>query len=230
MTYIIKHDSTLVPICYVKLADEKSFNETYNPEFATKFSSKKEAQDWVDKCSPMEDRSIVVTYKEEYDRFKEWYDGGMIRGSIACIDPAISRPYNNEKLEDVIDWWINSHDSYVKQEHYRTWPYLNAMAYHLHGVEVFRDHGESEVSFSIKTNRDGNFKVFKEELELVINRVTRIDERGFLIFSVFDHYLSENGNSVCLLIHPETKEVEISSIKFTSLEKAFEYLKKERYY
>ncbi|MCP3699159.1 MAG: hypothetical protein GY920_11475 [Aliivibrio sp.] len=237
MTYIIKHDhaqgwSYPGLVCYVKLSDEKNFNETYNPWYATKFSSKKEAKDWIDMYSPLEDDSTVVAYKKEYDRFKEWCDKGMIKRSIECIDPSISRPYNDEKLEDVIDWWIRSNGSYIKEEHYKTWPKLLSIACHLVDVEFFREDG---VSFQIKTSRDGDFKVFEKELELVIDRVTRIDERGFLIFSVFDHYLSEGGNSVCLLIHPKTKEVEISGryegvIEFTSLKKAFKYLKKNRYY
>lgn len=53
---------------------------------------------------------------------------------------------------------------------------------------------------------------------------------------IFDHYLSEYGNSVSLLIHPETKKVKVGrrhswdEKEFTYLEGAFNYMKRERYY
>lgn len=82
--------------------------------------------------------------------------------------------------------------------------------------------------------KDGNFEDFQRELNMVMDKITYKDEDGFLVMPIFDHFLSEHGNSVSLFIHPETKQVKVGGRwrkeDFSSLKEAFNYLRRERYY
>lgn len=238
MTYIISHDfEQSTPYC-VRVVDETTFDEVYNPEFATQFKTKKEAQEWIDISSSMKEYSKVVDFDESVQKYKEWVEGGTVRRTLACINRTMSRKYNNEPLEEVIDWWVyaRTNDNEIDYEDYETWPKLSSISKHLWDVSGYhsRDYKDLYLTFKIYTKQDGNFEDFQRELNLVLDKITYKDEDGFLILPIFDHYLSEGGNSVSLLIHPETKQVKIDGrwrvIKFVSLEDAFEYMKSERYY
>ena len=117
-----------------------------------------------------------------------------------------------------------------------TWPQLYSISKHLWDVEGYHsdDYKEIYTTFSVYTRKDGNFEDFQRELNMVMDKVTYKDDDGFLVMSIFDHFLSEHGNSVSLLIHPKTKQVKVSGRwhkeDFTSLEEAFNYMRRERYY
>lgn len=238
MTYIISQDFEQSTPYYVRVVDESTFDEVYNPEFATQFKTKKKAQEWIDISSSMKEYSNVVDFDKSVQKYKEWAEAGTVRRTLSCINRTMSRKYNNEPLEEVIDWWIyeKTNDSEIDYEDYKTWPQLYSISKHLWNVSGYhsRDYEDLYVTFEIYTKQDSNFEDFQRELNLVLDKITYKDEDGFLILPIFDHYLSEGGNSVSLLIHPETKQVKIGGrwrvIKFASLEDAFEYMKSERYY
>ena len=239
MKYIISHDfqTSAVPY-FVKVVNKETFTEIYNPEFATIFSTEKEAQDWIDYSSPMKEYSEVVDYENSVKDYQEWYKAGSPRRTLKCINRTVSRPYNNDSLDTVIDWWIYyiSNDREIDFEDFKTWPKLYSLTKHLHDVSGYysKDYKELYITFELYTSRDGNFEEFEAELNRIIHKVTYKDEEGYLIFPIFDHYLSEYGNSVSLLIHPEYKKVKINrrwrQEEYSSLADAFEYLRKERYY
>lgn len=240
MTYIIKHDFNQDIPYYVKLVDKTEFDEIYNPKIATQFKTKKEAQQWIDMWSSMKSHSKVVDFDESVKKYDEWINSGTVRRTLSCINRTMSRQYNNETLEEVIDWWIyqKHNDDEIDYEDYKTWPHLHSISKHLWDVDAYNssDYKDLYISFSIYTNRNGNFQEFENDLNKVIDKVTYKNDDGYLVFSIFDHYLSEHGNSVYLLIHPETKQVRIDgryswdNTEFSSLEEAFNYMKKERYY
>jgi len=240
MTHIIKHDFNQNVSYFVRVVDDTTFDEVYDPRFATQFKTKNEAQEWIDECSSMKKYSKVVDFAEHLLKYEEWVKSGTVRRSLSCINRIMSRQYNNESLEEVIDWWIyqKNHDDEIDFNHYRTWPYLYSISKHLWDVNGYHssDYKELYVTFEIYTRQDGNFDEFQNELNLVLNKVTYKNEDGYLILPIFDHYLSEHGNSVSLLIHPETQKVKIEgrysyhNQEFSSLEKAFNYMKRERYY
>lgn len=238
MTYIIKHDFNHDIPYFVKLGDEGTFDEIYNPKFATQFKTKKEAQKWIDMNSQYSRMSFVVDFDESIEKYEEWFNSGTVRRTLACINRIMSRQYNNESLEEVIDWWIyeKNHDDEIDFNDYKTWPHLYSISKHLWDVEAYHssDYKELYVTFEIHTRQDGNFDEFQRELNLVLNKVTYKNEDGYLILPILDHYLSEGGNSVSLLIHPETQKVKIEGRwdydEFSSLKDAFEYMKRERYY
>lgn len=239
MSYIISHNFKTFHLPYfVKVVDKESFTEIYNPEFATIFSTKKEAQDWINYSSPMKKYSKVVDYKKSVKEYQEWYKSGTPRRTLGCINRSMSRPYNNDSLDVVIDWWIyySSNDDLIDYEDFGTWPKLYSLTKHIHDVSGYhsKDYKELYITFDLYTSRDGNFEEFEAELNRIIHKVTYKDEEGYLIFPIFDHYLSEGGNSVSLLFHPDIKKVKIGGRwhkgEYSSLADAFEYLRKERYY
>lgn len=238
MTYIIQHDFNQGTPYYVKTVDNTEFQEIYNPKIATQFKTKKEAQQWIDVYSSMKSHSKVVDFEKSVQKYEEWVNGDTIRRTIACINRTMSRKYNNESLEDIIDWWIyQTQNGYkIDYEDYKTWPQLYSISKHLWEVEGYHsgDYKEIYITFSVYTRKDGNFEDFQRELNMVMDKVTYKDDDGFLIMSIFDHFLCEHGNSVSLLIHPETQQVKVGGRwrkeDFPSLEEAFNYMKRERYY
>lgn len=150
----------------------------------------------------------------------------------------MSRPYNNEPLQEVIDWWIYSsaNGDEIDYDDYKTWPELYSITNHLWSVNGYhsKDYKKLYISFDIYSKQSGQFEDFEKELNMVLDKITFKDEEGYLILPIFNHYLSEHGNSVSLLIHPETKKVKIGGRwrddEFNSLEDAFNYIKKERWY
>jgi hypothetical protein len=238
MTYIIQHDFNQDTPYYVKTVDNTEFQEIYNPKIATQFKTKKEAQQWIDVYSSMKSHSKVVDFEKSVQKYEEWVNGGTVRRTLACINRTMSRKYNNESLEDIIDWWIyqRNNDDEIDFDDYKTWPQLHTIAKHLWDVEGYhsKDYKEIYITFEIYTPEDGNFEDFQRELNMVMDKVTYKDDDGFLIMPIFDHFLSEHGNSVSLLIHPETKQVKVGGRwrkeDFSSLKEAFNYMRRERYY
>lgn len=240
MSYIIKHDFNQEIPYYVRLVNDKEFEEIYNPKFATQFDTQKAAMTWVNRSSSMSKYSKIVDAESAIQEYENWVNSGSVRRTLACINQTMSRPYNNETVDEVIDWWLyqRENDDEIKYEHYETWPKLYSITKHLWDVESHHNREYTELfhTFQIFTNRDGNFTDFEKEINKVLNKVTYKNEDGYLIFPIFDHFLSEYGNSVSLLIHPDTKQVKIKGSylwdkkEFSSLEDAFEYMKQERYY
>ena len=241
MSYIIKHDFDQPIPYYARLVDSEKFEELYSPKFATQFETREKAQEFIDTYSSVAEYSKIVDVATAIEEYDKWVESGTVRGTRKCINTTVSRPYNGESLDEVIDWWIyqKHNDREIKYEHYKTWPELYSISKHLFGVNVYHnsnDYSETYITFQIRTSKDGEFSVFESELSKVMNSVTYKDDEGYLIFPIFDHYLSEHGNSCSLLIHPKTKKVKIgrgrysNSDEFATLEEAFNYMKRDRYY
>jgi hypothetical protein len=230
MSYIIKHSFGEDGDYYVRLKNNTSFEEVYDPSYATLFETEDEANKWINTYSSKSEYSKVVSWNREYKKYLKWAREGTVRRQLFCINQSMSRPYNNESLTEIIDWHIyrvNNVDS-IKYEHFKTWPSLHSCSKHLWCVEAYLDRESSirYLAFEIFTNKNGKFKDFEKELNMVIDKATYKDYDDYLIFPIFDHYLSEYGNKEKLKIHPVTRKVE----GFDSLESFFEYMKKERYY
>jgi hypothetical protein len=241
MSFIIKHESNISDIpYYVRLVDNKEFEEIYDPSYATRFKTELEARNWIDTYSSMADHSKIVDTANAISEYQKWAESGTVRRVLSCVNTSMSRPYNNEPLDEVIDWWIYNrrNNDEIKYEHSKTWPELYKLSNYLLSVTgaYTKNYDDVLITFEIYTSQNGKFEDFENDINRVIDKVTYKDDNGFLIFPIFDHYLSEHGNSVSLLIHPDTKEIKIGThhwcegVKYKSLEEAFNYMKKERYY
>lgn len=144
-----------------------TFNEVFNPVFATTFKTKKDALKWAQTNTDLLDYITVVNAATAITQYNEWSNKGTIRCQVNKINRTYSRPYN---------------------------------------------------------------------LDLVVDRITHKTKNGFLLFPIFDHYLSEGGNSVVLAYNPKTGKATIQysynkdKHQWEMLEDAFEYLKHDRWY
>jgi hypothetical protein len=242
MLFIIRHKFNISDRpYYVRLVDTEIFEEVYDPYYANRFDSEENAKKWVETYSNMEKYSKIVELSSAIFEYQQWSESGTVRRTLPCINTKMSRPYNNESLDEVIDWWIYTrrNENSIKMGNYQTWPILSQISKHLWEVNGFYDKNYKNmyITFEIYTNKDGNFNEFEKEINLVIDKVEYKNDDGYKVFPIFDHYLSEGGDKVCLLIHPETKDIKIGGIdtwsrkiSFNSLEDAFNYMKEERYY
>lgn len=229
--YYLRHDK-----------GSKTWIETYNPNCAKTFESKKEAERWVTKNTHLEDFFEIVSLNEEVLDFMSWVDNGMTRREFKLLDKSFSRPYNGEDKYKVLAWRIKAEDDSfnVRYEDYRTWPELYSVFNHLRSVvsyDLKHDGSPYVMTFSMSVEKGStSFETFKEELELIIPYVTFKDEEGNLVIDIFDHKLSAHGDSVSILVkldgsfslvgrHPYFDE-----IKSGSLEDIFKYIAKYRWY
>ena len=244
--YIVAHDFGLGDKYYLQVVDNITVNELRHPGYATAWPSRKAAKKWVQQYAPMAEHCKVLPLGTELTAFLKSLETGLVRRTFKCIDNNFSRPYNGESLAEVIEWRLECalrNDFEVRYEDYKTWPDLYQISRHLWSVGKYAyttDKDVSVIGFEVYTRQDDKFEDFKQELNLVIPKVTRTLENNpdVLVFDVLDHYLSEHGNSVNLLYNPRTGKATVEHRRSyfrepelnMTLEEAFEYLRRERYY
>ena len=221
---------------YVRFNEDGGWDETYNPSVATVFKTKESASQKAETHTTMSEYMVPVDYDREESEFEVWVEEGMIRRSFGPLS-TLNRKYNGESADEVLQWWLElqkQDEDSVQYEVYRTWPKLYAVFNHLWDTQSYIDRETCERSHSVSvyTARNGNYGSFREEVEKVLNYVTLTDENGGKILDVFDHYLSENGNSVSLVIQQDGLwRVEgRASFGPDDPEKVFNFLRKNRWY
>jgi hypothetical protein len=89
---------------YAICDDNETLTLTYNPLYATTFASEQEANAWIVKYSPRAKYSQVVLQSDAIKEYNHWIENEkMYYTTLKCINNALSRPYNGETLEEVID-------------------------------------------------------------------------------------------------------------------------------
>lgn len=218
---------------YVRVND-KNWDEIFNPNYATLFKSKKEAKEWLVKNTTLEEYANVVDLKDTVEKYNEWSKNGSVRRSFDFVDNSLSRPYNNESPEEVLEWRLKVNSEQIRYDDYKTWPDLYTLFNNVYRLTEYHsdDYSKKYVSFELYFRKDSKFKEFKKEFDLILPKVTS-QKNGYKDFSVFDHFLSEGGDSVDLFY--KTDEDCYVAGRYTnkikgSLKECFEYLRKERYY
>ena len=124
----------------------------------------------------------------------------------------------------------------VRYEDYTTWPQLYSIYEHIFNNTHFIDERgtTTSVSFSMRIERKKTFdiKVFQEELKIILPFITRKKD-DYYIIDIFDHFLSENGNS-CDFYYKNDDDCFIKG-RWTdkigdNLESCLLYWQRERYY
>lgn len=223
----------------------KLFDEIQNPNYATQFSDKNAAQTWITDNISHPEYYSVANYNTELQNYYKWISSGSTICQRAIIDHNLSRPYTNESPDEVLKWTIAcknpQKDSSIKYEHYKTCPQLYTQFKHIWDVEYYSsdDYKQKYLSFSIYTPKNGKIDEFIDDLNKVNSKVSFLDG-DYLVYSIFDHYLCEDGG-VSLLIYNDGKPVTSSTpARVTNrrgtydkckgdISKCFEYLKRERY-
>lgn len=210
--------------------NENTFDEIHNPDFATVFSSIKEATDWVRTNTTLEEYAEAVDSVTECQKYAKWMENGGIRRSFDFTNNELSRKYNNESPEEIFKWRISIDSDNIRYEDYRTWPDLYSKFNNLWSVACYSD-GEYK-SVRLYFTKVADYDIFKRELDLVLPYVTRF-EGEYKVFDVFDRFLSEGGNSVCLYYKSDSDCYVYGrwNQKTTGdLKRCFEYLREHRYY
>lgn len=214
--------------------DSKYWNEVFDPNFATVFAAQKDALTFAREITNCAEYISAVSKDKALQDFEDWKRDGMVYGRRMIVDKSISRKYNNETPDEVLDWWIkykNNNDSAIRYEDYKTWPKL---------YDVFECLWEAKkyeigaMSFEMRVGKETKFETFKDQLDKIIDHVTHLNEEDGKVIDIFDRFLSEGGNTVYLVVNKNgTYSVNgrfNEIVKEKSLRECFDYLQKERYY
>lgn len=245
--YVISNQLLDNFVFYCRLNEQDNVMELiWNPDYATKFSSKQKAKDFINKYIPQNGisaREKIVLLKGAKTKFNKWVKtiqtGGIL--NTYNIKSFLSKPYQGENKYKVLQWWIDIHKDdtidLIDYKHYETWPNLYELFDHIFNVQEYcdtEDYSKKYLSFSIRVNKNSRYQTFKKEIDLILPHITFIDDKNSKIIDIFDRYLSEGGNSVYLHAHTDgkfsVKGRYNTIIEKTILKKCFEYLKRERYY
>ncbi|MEX0930982.1 MAG: hypothetical protein WDZ68_01675 [Candidatus Paceibacterota bacterium] len=233
MKYVIK----LFDQYYLRV-NKDTWDEVYSPYFATTFPKAKDAKKWVEDNTTFSDSAKAVRVDRAIANYDKWVEAGMVRRTFNFLDGDISRFYNNEDKYQILEWrwkYLNTPDFEIKQEHYNSWPNLYDVFEHLWSFEKYHSEDFYEHFFTIKirVRKDSEYAKFKEELDLVLDRLNFFDKDGCLVINVFDSRCVI-GYAVKLFKRPDGKwyvEGRYNQIVGpTTLKKCFEYLKAEAYY
>jgi hypothetical protein len=224
------------------LADKDPSSGTYelfaNPYWATRFRSEDDATSWLtlNVCSQSHKFFKVVNRYNTLGTFDSWYDSGMPMGSCETLSTSLSKKYNGETGRELLDWWFNYNkvesDRVISYDCYETWPKPYSVFKHIWEIRGYWDseYKNKEIRLCVYTRKEANFDDFKQELELGLDV---IGANGPVSVDVFDRYLSEYGNSVCLQ-RDEKGEWSVKSRiglhHLGSLRSVFDYLVQERWY
>lgn len=169
----------------------------FQPEFADVFNSKKSALEFINKYFTNRKNFEIVSLATAQD--ERLYDNthGTVLGERP-IRSSLSRKYNNEPLEDIVDWYFQVkqlEDSQIDYEDYKTWPQLYNVSKCIWSISAFepRKANKTYVSFGIFIKEDLEFSEFKKEFGMCLPYVTLLDENGNKQIDVTDYNLSENG-------------------------------------
>lgn len=212
---------------YIRI-NENSWDEIYNPYFATEFNSIEEALNWGRKETTFGEYIHVLSAKEEIQKYLEWTKNGSVRRTFKFLDKKISKPYNNESPIEILNWHISQQTESVLQEHYNSWPSLFTVFEHIHSLG--RTMG-GDIMFTIGVKKDANFETFKKELDLILPYNTNCED-SYKVINIVDHFLCEGGNSVDLSYKDENDCKVGGMFTFVvegTLKKCFDYIRKYRY-
>lgn len=211
---------------------------SHRPGDALVFSDESQAREWAQTYLTDPKLVVPVGMHSAWEEFEQWIELGYPCGQLGMKNLEMSRKYNDESPEEVLKWhvWNQRYgDQHVAYEDYETWPDLHGVFDHLFGVRGFYsdDYSSIAVTASICASRDSNFEDFKRELDVALPYVDYIDEEtGAKIIDIFDHYLSEFGNSVNLLVHKNGQWEVVGSEEHgpSDPEDVFNFIRAYRYY
>jgi len=204
-TYILAHKFGDADPYYIQLSDTH-WEESLCPYVATEFKSAVAATKWSKENTTFGEYAVALEPQPEKEKFDEWVKNGMVRRRFDILNKKLSRKYNGETPEEVLAWRISVREDVdaIRYEDYKTWPDLYSVFKHLFNCSSYYSKGEVgklQHSFSVYTRRDGKLDDFEKELNLILPHVTYLDDDGGKMINVFDHYLSEGGNSMSLVAH-----------------------------
>lgn len=222
---------------------EDTFIEVYSPREATTFKTKKAANKWIEENTDWQQYLVPIKLTDQIlEDFDVWVNEGMPRRNVKKVDKSGTHDYDESKhgLIDVLNFFIKHEDNDgVSFESYQTWPELYSVSTHIWAVDCFMSYSGDTTYTASFVFRKGKstFEDFKKEFDLVVStNPTYVNDKGNLLFTVFDHYLHEGGNYVLLEEFDRENDEYVVLGRGTypvmegTLEQCYDYLLKHRYY
>mgnify|MGYP005851136987 CR=1 FL=1 len=236
---------------YVRTHDDGSWDEVYDPNAATVFSSKKKAVEWAKECTTMEKYILPITdIDTRIKEFDEWVSNGMVCRTVPALNKKYNILFNSTKHDrmDVLKWLYNfsadpEFEHTITQEVYSSWnnvKYSN-MFQHFRDMNAY-EYAERYVSFSISVAPDSKFESFKEEIDLLLNNFEFdfLDDNGNLVIDITDNDLSETRSPFLVMIDRANNTWALIDRRYnsnnnykvgpTTLEQCFNFMRKYWYY
>lgn len=217
---------------YVRI-NQNTWDEIYNPELATVFSDKKEAELWAKSNTNLDEYMSVDLFSDAVQKWNDWKTNGYVRRSFPLFDKAINIRYDAKihTLEDVIKQQItfNQNGNSVHDEVRHSWPELFMISDCMHGINFYMD---GNYSIEMKINKAASFDQFKKDLDIALKYTTVVDEE-FKVISIFDYRCGEGGQFY-YFHYKDNKNCSIcskwSTIIKGDLNTVFEHWKKHYFY
>ena len=239
---------------FVRVHEDNSWDEIYNPHEATVFNRKNEALKWARNETNMSDYITAISGKNVQkirDEFDEWVKNGMVRRTFDPLNPLFNVMYDPEKHDalDVLKWHYEQtykgNDLMIQGDVYSSWS--RVMWDHfdfLHDFQAYHSHDFTEkyISFKIKVASKAKWKDFKKEMDFMLDNFefNFFDgDTGGLIISIFDHDLSETRNMVLIMHDRENDVWSVDNLRFRigtpvvdrkSLKECFQTIRKDYWY
>jgi hypothetical protein len=237
---------------YVCCTDEDGgWDEVYDPRAATVFSSKKAAQEWVNREPEMGEYLKVQTNIDEHITcFESWLEGGMVRRHFGAPSNW-NVNYDPEKHDamDVLKWnyqyAVEGDNMRVTQDVFELWYCAMHNVFNfIHNFQSFYslDYKNKYVSFEIMISPDSSFKDFKEEMDMVLDHFefNHLWNDESLMIDIFDNDCCETRNPQLLMDDRENDKWSIIDLRHNyggtkeyenlSLKEAFEIIRRNYYY
>lgn len=211
--------------------DNGSVSTYHDPNMATVFRTKKIAKTLSDKL----DLDTVIVNSGDH---KEMFENCTFKyREIKTIDESLNVPFNDDmSLEDVIEWNIKYRkvgERSVTQDIFDSYHFkIHDLSNHIWDLTGYNDKDYNLiVTFSVYTNRDGDFDKFKADLDLILDKVELKNEDGYLKLPIFDHELNQYEQRFLYYKSDTDCKVGGRYDKYTgSLNYCFDRMKKDYYY
>lgn len=242
---------------FVRVHEDNSWDEIYNPHEATVFNRKDEALTWAKNETNLTRYITAISGKniqKARDEFDEWIKNGMVRRHFESLNSTFNVLYDPEKHSamDILKWHYQSalqgDDFMIQYEVYESWGELWEHFDFIHGFQAFHDnislsvldYTKTYISFEISVSRQAKWENFKKEMDLILDNFEfdHPDEDDGLIISIFEHDLCETRNMALLMNDREKDEWSVyDSRGFCSydlqkepLRKCFELIRSKYWY
>lgn len=227
MKYVayVKNQFCLTGREYLHLLGDEVYG-LHQPTNAQRFETKKEARDTLEPALDGQEVKVV-----KYQKAVEHHEENCLKPYRVRKSLASSRPYKGERREELIQFWIDyyKNGTPIKQEHFYQWPDLYMDYHHIFGICPFP---KNKIGFVLRTERDGDFDVFLEELKIAMKYSDMVED-GKHTFDIFDHRLGECGDHAWLVTDGTMgmiRERYGSDSSWMPIKDCFDHIRRDCYY
>lgn len=163
--------------CYLYIENDKQITLVQNPLYATTFNSEEEASRVAKSMLPFGYNEIELVYdiQKESKQFMENLEKGLPVHIIKLSE--YSRPYNNDSLNDIIDFWWEynangiSNEEHISEFYTQSWPYITDASKYIHSLSKEEKESGKWIYGAGLYFRKHLYDDFYKEISLLLNKV-----------------------------------------------------------